>query len=82
MQELLEARKENSAVKSSNSQLKEELQKYKSVVQSLENQEYALQSHCSVADETKLVTSKVIQEGFASDNLTLNFMLRITQFRR
>ncbi len=59
VQELMDTRKENSAVKSSNSQLKEELMKYKSVVQSLETQGFALQSHCTVADETKLVTSKV-----------------------
>ncbi|CAL8467875.1 g7413 [Coccomyxa elongata] len=61
VQELMDTRKENSAVKSSNSQLKEELTKYKSVVQSLETQGFALQSHCTVADETKLVTSKVLQ---------------------
>ncbi|BDA42455.1 hypothetical protein COCOBI_03-3450 [Coccomyxa sp. Obi] len=61
MQELVDTRKENSAVKSSNSQLKDELMKYKSVVQSLETQGFALQSHCTVADETKLVTSKVLQ---------------------
>ncbi|EIE20901.1 hypothetical protein COCSUDRAFT_67291 [Coccomyxa subellipsoidea C-169] len=61
MQELLDTRKENNAVRSSNSQLKEELMKYKSVVQSLESQGFAMQSHCSVADETKLVTSKVLQ---------------------
>lgn len=59
MQELMDTRKENCAVKSSNSQLKEEVKKYKSVVQSLETQGFALQSHCTVADETKLVTSKV-----------------------
>lgn len=59
MQELVDTRKENCAVKSSNSQLKEELTRYKTVVHSLETQGFALQSHCSVADETKLVTSKV-----------------------
>ncbi len=63
MQELLDTRKENNAVRSSNSQLKEELMKYKSVVQSLESQGFAMQSHCSVADETKLVTSKVQRIG-------------------
>jgi hypothetical protein len=59
MQELLDARKENNAFRSSNSELKEELKKYKTVVQSLESQGLNMQSQCSVADETKLVTSKV-----------------------
>lgn len=59
MQQLLETRKENDNVRSSNQQLQAQLVEYKTKVNSLQSQSSKLQSHQNVAAETKLVTSKV-----------------------
>lgn len=59
LQELIEARKENNAVRTSNSSLQAELEKYKSQVNVLSSHSHALESNCSAAVESKIVTSKV-----------------------
>ena len=59
LQELMEARKENAAVRSSNSSLQKEVDRYKRHLQSITSHTNALESDCSAAQESKIVTSKV-----------------------
>lgn len=59
LQELMEARKENAAVRSSNSSLQKEVDRYKRHLHSITSHTNALESDCSAAQESKIVTSKV-----------------------
>jgi hypothetical protein len=55
----MEAQKENAAVRSSNSSLQKEVDRYKRHLQSITSHTNALESDCSAAQESKIVTSKV-----------------------
>ena len=59
LQELMEAKKENSEVRCSNSSLKAEIARYKADLEAKTHRAHALESNCSAAEESKIVTSKV-----------------------
>lgn len=59
LQELMEAKKENSEVRTSNSSLKAEIARYKADLEAKTHRAHALESNCSAAEESKIVTSKV-----------------------
>ena len=63
LQELMEAKKENSEVRSSNSSLKAEIARYKADLEAKTSRAHALESNCSAAEESKIVTSKVAAPG-------------------
>ena len=59
IKELIETRSECEAVRSSNSSLQREVEAYKKKLQNVTSHTSALESDCSVAQESKIVTSKV-----------------------
>ncbi|KAK9816638.1 hypothetical protein WJX72_003128 [[Myrmecia] bisecta] len=70
-EELVAAQRERDALRSSQSQLQAELQKYRSTVASLQSESSSLRSNCTVAETTKSVSTKVMLD-LTQQTLALN----------